>query len=84
MDILNYKNVFLFHEGFISTEDDVLPGNLGLKDQSLALQWVRDNIQQFGGDPHQVMLFGEGAGAASVHFHTLSPKSKGECFIAVI
>uniref|UniRef100_A0A182PB60 carboxylesterase n=1 Tax=Anopheles epiroticus TaxID=199890 RepID=A0A182PB60_9DIPT len=63
--------------GFLSTEDDVIPGNYGLKDQVTALQWVRNNIQQFGGDPKRVTLVGFSAGAASVHLHYLSPMSRG-------
>lgn len=49
--------------------------NLGLKDQILLFEWVRDNITQFGGDPNQVTLFGLSAGAHSVsllsHPHTV-------------
>ncbi|ROT70812.1 JHE-like carboxylesterase 1 [Penaeus vannamei] len=63
--------------GFLSTEDSELPGNLGLKDQRLALLWVQDNIRDLGGNPGQVTLFGESAGAGSVHFHVLSPMSSG-------
>ncbi|XP_069169364.1 carboxylic ester hydrolase-like isoform X1 [Procambarus clarkii] len=63
--------------GFLSTEDEVMPGNLALKDQVMALQWVKANIRQFGGDPKKVTIFGESAGAAFVHFHILSPKSDG-------
>lgn len=63
--------------GFLSTEDDVLQGNYGLKDQVLALRWVQDNIAKFGGDYKKVTLFGESAGAASVGLHLLSPLSKG-------
>lgn len=65
--------------GFLSvagTEFDV-PGNAGLKDQRMALIWIRDNVAQFGGDPSNITLLGQSAGAASVHFHMLSPMSKG-------
>ncbi|XP_046687607.1 esterase FE4-like isoform X2 [Homalodisca vitripennis] len=63
--------------GFLSLENSKLPGNVGLKDQILALQWVQDNITNFGGDPNNVTIFGESAGAASVHYHLLSPLSRG-------
>ncbi|XP_063612199.1 venom carboxylesterase-6-like, partial [Penaeus indicus] len=62
---------------FLSTGDSEIPGNLGLKDQTMALRWVQDNIRAFGGDPAKVTIFGESAGAASVHFHILSPMSAG-------
>ncbi|XP_043238856.1 venom carboxylesterase-6-like isoform X1 [Amphibalanus amphitrite] len=63
--------------GFLTTGDEAAPGNYGLHDQRLALQWVRDNIAAFGGDPNQVTLFGESAGGAGVGLHVLSPLSKG-------
>jgi carboxylesterase type B len=63
--------------GFISTEDDVIPGNYGMKDQVMALRWVQENIAKFGGDPGQVTVFGESAGGASTGYHLLSPMSKG-------
>ncbi|XP_070581596.1 acetylcholinesterase-like [Ptychodera flava] len=63
--------------GFLSLNDDVAPGNYGLLDQVAAMKWVRDNIEYFGGDPDQVTIFGESAGAASVGMHMISPMSKG-------
>lgn len=64
--------------GFLSTGDDVMPGNYGLKDQNLALRWVQENIAYFGGDPDKVTIFGQSAGAASVALHLLSKKSAGK------
>lgn len=61
--------------GFLSTEDEVVPGNMGLKDQSLALRWVSENIEWFGGNPEKLTIIGMSAGAASVHYHYLSPMS---------
>ncbi|KAK9502364.1 hypothetical protein O3M35_011153 [Rhynocoris fuscipes] len=63
--------------GFLSMEDSTLPGNMGLKDQNMVLQWVQKNIRNFGGDPNMVTIYGESAGAGSVHHHMLSPLSKG-------
>lgn len=50
---------------------------MGHKDQRLALEWVQKNIRQFGGNPGNVTIFGESAGASSCHFHILSKDSKG-------
>ncbi|XP_035704166.1 venom carboxylesterase-6 isoform X2 [Folsomia candida] len=71
---LNYR---LASFGFLNTGDGVIAGNMGLKDQTMALRWVSENIAQFGGDPGRVTLMGESAGAAAVHCHMLSPLSKG-------
>jgi bile salt-stimulated lipase len=62
--------------GFLSTEDDVVPGNNGLKDQVMALRWVQNHIASFGGNPDSVTLTGLSAGGSSVHFHYFSEMSK--------
>ncbi|XP_047107337.1 putative inactive carboxylesterase 4 isoform X2 [Schistocerca piceifrons] len=71
---LNYRLGVL---GFLSTGDSVVPGNMGLKDQVMALQWVKDNIALFGGDPDNVTVFGGSAGGMSSEYLMLSPKGKG-------
>ncbi|NP_001013015.1 bile salt-activated lipase precursor [Gallus gallus] len=63
--------------GFLSTGDPNMPGNYGLKDQHMAIAWVKRNIKAFGGDPDNITIFGESAGAASVSLQILSPKNAG-------
>ncbi|XP_046737845.1 juvenile hormone esterase-like [Diprion similis] len=70
----NYRGGVL---GFLSTGDEVSPGNYGLKDMVRALEWTRDNIQYFGGDPNRVTLFGSSAAATSIHYLTLSNSTNG-------
>lgn len=66
---LNYR---LGPYGFMCVDSPAAPGNQGLKDQQLALQWVKENIEAFGGDANKITIFGESAGAGSVDFHVHS------------
>lgn len=61
----------------MSTGTDEAPGNWGLKDQLLALRWVKANIASFGGDPDNITVFGQSAGAGAAHLHAITPASKG-------
>ncbi|MGW1211168.1 carboxylesterase/lipase family protein [Streptomyces sp. NPDC002499] len=62
-------------EGFARI--DGAPANRGLLDQVAALEWVRENITAFGGDPEQVTVFGESAGAGSVASLLAMPSARG-------
>ncbi|XP_063991923.1 carboxylic ester hydrolase-like [Diachasmimorpha longicaudata] len=71
---LNYRIGAL---GFLSTADSSAYGNQGMKDQVQSLRWVQENIAAFGGDPDNVTIFGESAGAVSVHHLIMSPSTRG-------
>ncbi|XP_073515807.1 fatty acyl-CoA hydrolase precursor, medium chain-like isoform X2 [Phyllobates terribilis] len=63
--------------GFISSGDKRLCGNYAFLDQVAALQWIQENIADFGGDPSSVTIFGESAGGISVSALVASPLAKG-------
>ena len=70
----NYRlNVF----GFLSLNTSKIPGNNGLRDMITLLRWVRDNARAFGGDPYDVTIGGQSAGAASAHLLTLATEAHG-------
>ncbi|KAL4705555.1 hypothetical protein ACJJTC_006883 [Scirpophaga incertulas] len=52
--------------GFLYLDDDIVPGNAGLKDIVVALEWIKTNLRRFGGDPNKVTLMGSRGGAAAV------------------
>ncbi|MEE2920486.1 MAG: carboxylesterase family protein [Pseudomonadota bacterium] len=67
---------FFGHPDLAEEQAGVPRANYGFLDQVAALEWVRDNIEAFGGDPDNVTLFGESAGGVSVLLHLYSPLSE--------
>ena len=61
----------------LNDENDGHSGNQGYRDQIAALQWVKNNIKEFGGDPNNVTIFGESAGSWSINVLQASPLSRG-------
>ncbi len=76
---LNYRLGALgfLHLGELAGKDYATSGNNGILDQILALKWVQENIEAFGGDPERVTIFGESAGAMSVATLLATPATKG-------
>ncbi|XP_055620173.1 esterase FE4-like [Toxorhynchites rutilus septentrionalis] len=70
--------------GYMSTGTADCPGNMGFKDQVVALKWVRDHIHRFGGNADSVTLMGYSAGAVSAALHMISPMSKGLFHRAIV
>ncbi len=72
------------HFGDLGPQEYAHSGNAGQLDIIAALEWVRDNIERFGGDPKRVMIFGESGGGAKVSMLLASPPAKGLFHSAVI
>lgn len=70
--------------GFFTTNDGESPGNYGLMDQSMALDWVKKNIALFNGNPKSVTLMGHGSGAVSSLLHLTSGEWSNDKFHKLI
>ena len=68
---------FLAHPELAAESPDGVSGNYGLLDQIAALEWVRDNVAVFGGDPDNVTIFGESAGGEAVLNLMTTPRARG-------
>ena len=75
---------FFAHPAISAEDPEHATGNWGTLDQIAVLKWVKRNIAQFGGDPDNVMIFGQSAGSRSVKFLSASPLTKGLFNKAVI
>ena len=75
---------FMTHPDLLDEAPAGRAGNYGMLDQIKALQWIRDNIAQFGGDPDNVTIMGQSAGAASVQTLCVSPLARGMFNKAII
>ena len=75
---------FLAHPELSAESADGTSGNYGTYDQVAALKWVHENIAQFGGDPSNITVLGQSAGAASIKNLVSSPMSKGMIRNAII
>lgn len=81
MVTLNYR---LRSLGFLALSDGITNGNFGLADQVTALDWVREHIRAFGGDPDRITISGQSAGAASVRALLGSPMAEGKFAAAIM
>jgi para-nitrobenzyl esterase len=68
---------FLAHPALTTESPHHASGNYGIMDQVFALEWIRDNIEHFGGDPGNVTIFGQSAGGVSVATLMVSPLARG-------
>ena len=72
LNIFGFMNFAAIDSNFADSD-----GCLGLKDQIAALTWVKENIENFGGDPDNVTLFGQSAGSISAMLLSIAPVAKG-------
>ncbi len=71
------KTYALVFSGFLSTEDEIMPGNYGFKDLVAVLRWIQENVESFGGDKNRVTVAGGSSGGATTSLLLVSPLAKG-------
>lgn len=84
---INYRLAqfgFLAHPQLTAEDKNQTSGNYALLDQIMALDWVRDNIRNFGGDPNNITIFGESAGGVNVFCLVGSPLAAGKFQRAIV
>jgi para-nitrobenzyl esterase len=84
---INYRLAqlgFLAHPQLTAEDKNQSSGNYALLDQVMALDWVRDNIKNFGGDPENITIFGESAGGLNVSCLVASPLASGKFQRAIV
>ena len=77
LEVFIYYYVLL-NVGFLSAGVQELPGNAGLFDMALDLEWIKDYINFFGGAPKKITIFGQGTGASSAILLSLSHITQGK------
>ncbi|MEJ2542707.1 MAG: carboxylesterase family protein [Calditrichaceae bacterium] len=75
---------FFSHPLLTAESPNGVSGNYGLMDQAAAVKWIQNNIEQFGGDPNNITIFGQSAGAGSVQSLCASPLSQDMISKAII
>lgn len=70
--------------GFLALDDGITNGNYGLVDQITALDWIAQNIRNFGGDPDRITVFGQSAGASLIRALLASPMVTGKLSAAIM
>ena len=81
---INYRLGIFGFLALPELDEEAPSGNFGLQDQLFALKWVRQNIKAFGGDPNNILAFGQSAGAHAIGMLMTSPLAEGTFDKAII